>query len=57
MGGGVGSPSARASRFPVTGQRDSSRSGLGDGNGPKSRGNGSSMPSDDSDDCSHWEKY
>lgn len=53
VGGGVGSPSARARRRPDCGHSVSSRSGLGDGSGPSSRGNGSSTPSDDSDDASH----
>lgn len=52
VGGGVGSPSACARRLPVCGHSVSSRSGLGGGRGPSSRGNGSSMPSDVSDDAS-----
>lgn len=56
VGGGVGSPSALASLLPVSGHSVSSRSGLGDGMGPRSVGNGSSIPSDDSDDASHYDK-
>lgn len=52
VGGGVGSPSARARRRPVSGHSVSSRSGLGDGSGPRSAGNGSVTPSDVSDDAS-----
>lgn len=56
VGGGVGSPSACAKRLPVSGHSVSSRSGLGGGRGPRSRGNGSSMPSDVSDEASDCTK-
>lgn len=52
VGGGVGSPSACARRRPLSGHSVSSRSGLAGGRGPRFRGNGSSMPSDVSDDAS-----
>lgn len=56
VGGGVGSPSACARRRPVSGHSVRSRSGLAGGRGPRSRGNGSSTPSDVSDDASDCTK-
>lgn len=57
VGGGVGSPSARARRRPEVGHSVSSRSGLAGGSGPSSCGNGSSMPSEVSDDASDCDTY